>query len=86
MNDEQFIKVAATNVANFLRMPLGEIDPLRLLRMYSPLFHLLGGDRELMVHFLNTHNKHLDFCPAAFLTSEHHMKKITVYLESHAYR
>jgi len=69
MTDEQkFLEKIATKAANILHMPLGEIDPAKLLHMYSCLSVLFGGDEELMIHWLNTHNKHLGFNPGAHLT------------------
>jgi hypothetical protein len=69
MTDEQkFLKKIATKAANILHMPLGEIDPAKLLHMYSCLSVLFGGDEELMIHWLSTHNKHLGYCPGAHLT------------------
>lgn len=69
MTDEQkFLEKIATKAANILHMPLGEIDPAKLLHMYSCLSVLFGGDEELMIHWLNTHNKHLGYCPGAHLT------------------
>jgi hypothetical protein len=69
MTDEQkFLEKIATKAANILHIPLGEIDPAKLLHMYSCLSVLFGGDEELMMHFLNTHNKHLGYCPGAHLT------------------
>ena len=65
---EELLKNAATKAANILHMPLGEIDPTQLLRMYSCLYVLFGGDDELMIHWISTHNKHLGYCPAAHLT------------------
>jgi hypothetical protein len=65
---EELLKNAATKVANILHMPLGDIDPTQLLRMYSCLYVLFGGDDELMIHWISTHNKHLGYCPAAHLT------------------
>ena len=41
----------------------------------------LEGDDELMIHWLSTHNKHLGYCPGAYLTSEYHMNKILGYLQ-----
>ena len=81
MTDEEFLKKTATKAANALHMPLGDIEPLKMLEMFSCLHTLLGGDDELMRHWLNTHNKHLKFCPGAYLTSEHHMNKILGYLQ-----
>jgi len=65
---EELLKNAATKAANILHMPLGDIDPTQLLRMYSCLYVLFGGDDELMIHWISTHNKHLGYCPAAHLT------------------
>ena len=68
MTDEEFLKRIATKAANILHMPLGDIDPAKLLHMYSCLSVLFGGDEELMMHWLNQHNKHLGYCPGAHLT------------------
>ena len=81
MNDEQFLKQTATKVANILHMPLGDIEPIKLIQMVVCLDILLGGDDELMRHWVNTHNNHLKFCPGAYLTSEYHMNKILGYLQ-----
>ena len=82
MTDEQFLKETATRAANALRMPLGDIEPLKMVEMFSCLHILLGGDDELMIHWVNTHNNHLKFCPGAYLTSEYHMNKILGYLDA----
>jgi hypothetical protein len=82
MTDEQkFLKKIATKAANILHMPLGEIDPAKLLHMYSCLSVLFGGDDELMIHWLSTHNKHLGYCPGAHLTDAR-MDDTIRYLES----
>ena len=82
MTDEQFLKQTATKVANILHMPLGDIEPIKLIQMVVSLDILLGGDKELMIHWVNTHNKHLGYCPGAYLTSEYHMDKILGYLDA----
>jgi hypothetical protein len=79
--DEEFILKTATKVANILHMPLGDIEPLKMLEMFSYLHILVGGDKELMIHFLNTHNKHLGYCPAAHLTDAR-MDDTIRYLEA----
>ena len=71
MTDEEFLKNTAQKAANILHMPLGDIDPAKLLHMYSCLSVLFGEDEELMMHWLNTHNKHLGYCPGAHLTDAH---------------
>jgi len=86
MTDEQFLKQTATKVANILHMPLGDIEPIKLIQMVVCLDILLGGDDELMRHWVNTHNNYLGFCPAARLTDEQSMSKIIGYLESMCYR
>ena len=68
MTDEEFLKQTATKVANILHMPLGDIEPGKLLQVFIRLDILLGGDKELMRHWLNTHNTHLGYCPGAHLT------------------
>ena len=68
MNDEEFLKKTATKAANALHMPLGDIEPGKLLQMFIRLDILFGGDKELMRHWVNTHNKHLGYCPGAHLT------------------
>ena len=82
MTDEEFLKRIATKAANILHMPLGDIDPAKLLHMYSCLSVLFGNDEELMMHWLSTYNNHLKFCPGAYLTSEYHMDKILGYLDA----
>ena len=91
MSEDEWIEEKAERVAKILHMPLGEIDPLQLLRMYVVLYDMLGlpddqerGD-EQMRWWLNTHNNHLGFCPAARLTDEQSMSKIIGYLEGMAY-
>ena len=82
ISDEEFLKQTATKVANILHMPLGDIEPIKLIQMVVSLDILLGGDKELMIHWVNTHNKHLGYCPGAYLTSEYHMNKILGYLDA----
>ena len=80
MTDEEFLKQTATKVANILHMPLGDIEPGKLLQVFIRLDILLGGDKELMRHWLNTHNTHLGYCPGAHLTDAR-MDDIIGYLE-----
>jgi hypothetical protein len=80
-SDEEFLKQTATKVANILHMPLGDIEPIKLIQMVVCLDILLGGDKELMIHWVNTHNKHLGYCPGAHLTDAR-MDDIIGYLEA----
>ena len=77
---EELLKTAAQKAANILHMPLGDIDPAKLLRMYSCLYVLFGGDDELMIHWVSSYNKHLKFCPGAHLTDAR-MNDTIRYLE-----
>jgi hypothetical protein len=82
MTDEQkFLEKIATKAANILHMSLGEIDPAKLLHMYSCLSVLFGSDEELMIHWISTYNNHLKFCPAAHLTDAR-MDDTIRYLEA----
>jgi hypothetical protein len=81
MTDEEFLKQTATKAANILHMPLGDIEPIKLLQMFLSLDILLGGDVELMRHWLNTHNNHLEYCPGAHLTDAR-MDDTIRYLEA----
>ena len=57
MTDEEFLKQTATKVANILHMPLGDIEPIKLIQMVVCLDILLGGDKELMIHWVNTQDR-----------------------------
>jgi hypothetical protein len=81
MTDAEFLKETATKVANILHMPLGDIEPIKLIQMVVCLDILLGGDKELMIHWVNTHNTHLGFNPAAHLTDAR-MDDTIRYLEA----
>ena len=78
--DEEFLKKTATKAANILHMPLGDIDPIKLLEMYSCLWVLFGEDEELMRHWLSTKNNHLGYCPGEHLTDSR-MDDILRYLQ-----
>ena len=91
MTDEEFLKEKAQKAAQILHIPLGEINPAQLLRMYVALYNLLGlpddeerGD-EQMRWWLNTHNNYLGFNPATRLHDRQSMEKIIGYLESMCY-
>jgi hypothetical protein len=91
MTDQEFLKEKAQKAAQILHIPLGEIDPVQLLRMYVALYNLLGlpddeerGD-EQMRWWLNTHNNYLGFNPATRLHDRQSMEQIIGYLEAMAY-
>ena len=72
----------AKKAAEDLHIPLnGCLNVNDLIRIYYSLHILMGGDAELMRHFLNTDNKHLGFNPAAKLCDEKSVQKLIGYLE-----
>jgi hypothetical protein len=75
--DEAFLKVS-----EILGVSVSEIDKIKFIQMYSLLYTIMGGDEELMRHWMNTHNTHLGFCPAARLTDGASFDRILGYLES----
>ena len=83
--DTELLDNVAYKITQILRIPVGEIDKIKFVYLYGLLYNLMGqgpdGD-ENMRHWLNTHNKHLDFCPASRLTDEASFDKIIRYLES----
>ena len=73
----------AKKASEELHIPLGGcLNVNDLIQIYYSLHILMGGDAELMRHFLNTHNKHLGFNPAAMLCDEKSVQKLIGYLES----
>ena len=89
--DQEILDNAVTKISRILRISVGEIDKLKFVYLYTLLYNMMGqgpdgqpceeGD-ENMRHWLNTHNNHLGFCPAARLTDEYSMRMIISYLES----
>jgi hypothetical protein len=89
--DKQILDNAALKVSQILRISVGEIDKIKFVYLYTLLYNMMGqgpdgnpceeGDLN-MRHWLNTHNTHLGFCPAARLTDVGSMCMIISYLES----
>lgn len=73
----------AKKASEVLHLPLnGGLSADNLIRIYYFLSVLSGGDEVIMRHWLNTHNSHLGFNPAAKLCDENSVQKIINYLES----
>lgn len=85
MTGQEILNNAALKVSQILHIPVGQIDKVKFVYLYTLLYNLMGqgpdGD-ENMRHWLNTFNKHLNFYPAAQLHDEGSMQKIIGYLES----
>jgi len=47
MTNQEFLKEKAQKAAQILHIPLGEIDPVQLLRLYVVLYDMLGLPDEL---------------------------------------
>jgi hypothetical protein len=75
--DEAFLKVS-----EILGVSVSEIDKIKFIQMYSLLYTIMGGDEELMRHWMNNKNTHLGFCPANELTDGASFDRILGYLES----
>ena len=83
--DEEILKSAADKITQILRIPHTNIDTLKFVILFSVLYIAVGqgeDGEENMRWWLNTHNSHLNFCPAARLTDEASLDKIIAYLES----
>jgi hypothetical protein len=77
---EYAIKISK-EMAKIMNIKLGNIEPVNLIRVYCSLYALVGGDAELMIHWLNTENKHLNFIPVKKLNDTSSIKKIINYLD-----
>ena len=83
--DEEILQNAADKITQILRIPHTHIDTLKFIELFTLLYTAVGqgeDGEENMRHFLNTHNKHLDFCPAARLTDDASLDRIIAYLQS----
>jgi hypothetical protein len=80
--DTEILDEAALKVSEILGVSVSEIDKIKFIQMYSLLYTIMGGDEELMRHWINTKNKHLGFCPANELTDGASFDRILGYLES----
>jgi hypothetical protein len=86
MTDKELLQQAADKASAILRIPHRYIDTVKFVRLYSLLHTMVGGDEENMRWWLDTHCKHLGFCPAARLTDERSLDKIIAYLETYVDR
>jgi hypothetical protein len=80
--DIEILDEAALKVSEILGVSVSEIDKIKFIQMYSLLYTIMGGDEELMRHWINTKNKHLGFCPVDELTDGASFDRILGYLES----
>ena len=82
MDSQELLNSTTLKISQILHLSYGEIDKNQLVVLYSQLHVLFSGNEEHMRFWLNTHNKHLNFCPAAYLTDNNYLKKIIKYLDS----
>jgi hypothetical protein len=80
--DTEILDEAALKVSEILGVSVSEIDKIKFIQMYSLLYTIMGGDEELMRHWMNNKNTHLGFCPANELTDGASFDRILGYLES----
>jgi hypothetical protein len=80
--DTEILDEATLKVSEILGITVSEIDKIKFIQMYSLLYTIMGGDEELMRHWMNNKNTHLGFCPVDELTDEASFDRILGYLES----
>jgi hypothetical protein len=80
--DTEILDEAALKVSEILGITVSEINKIKFIQMYSLLYTIMGGDEELMRHWINTFNSHLNFCPVDELTDGASFDRILGYLES----
>lgn len=87
IDDEELLFKAAGEVVKILGLgPEALIpDPLQLIRLYDNLATMLGGDEELMRHWMGEKNKHLGFEPCMQVHNEEHLCEMNGYLEGLRY-
>ena len=79
--DQEILDNAALKVSEILDVSVGQIDKTKFVYFYTLLYEQMGGDEELMRHWMNTHNKHLGFCPVDELANRASFDRILGYLE-----
>lgn len=82
MDSQELLDSTSLKISQILHLSYGEIDKNQLVVLYSQLHVIFGGNEEHMRLWLNTHDKNLNFCPAAYLTDNNYLKKIIKYLDS----
>ena len=82
MDSQELLDSTTLKISQILHLSYGQIDKNQLVVLYSLLNILYGGNEEHMRLWLNTHNKNLNFCPAAYLTDNNYLKKIIKHLDS----
>jgi hypothetical protein len=80
--DQEILDEATLKVSEILDVSVGQIDKIKFIQMYSLLYTIMGGDDELMRHWMRNKNTHLGFCPIDELTDEASFDRILGYLES----
>ena len=87
IDDEKLLSKAAGEVVKILGLgPEAPIpDTLQLICLYDNLATILGGDEELMRHWMGEKNKHLGFEPRMQVHNEEHLCEMNGYLEGLRY-
>jgi len=85
MSDFDFIKTSANKAGKILNLSQW-FDDLELLRIYKYLHISVGGDKQLMNHWMHTQNTLLDGVPASLITTEKGIRDVMGELEFNVYR
>ena len=80
--NEEILDAAAIKASEILGVPHTHLDKTMFLYFFTLLHERFGGDEELMRHWIDTYNKHLNFCPGVQLTDNVTLDKVIAYLES----
>lgn len=87
--DEQIVNDAFTRAKRNLDICVtyeNVEQKLLFLRAIKALDTLMGGDNELMKHWMHNHNNHLRFTPSQVISDEDNLYTITNYLEGFSER
>ena len=79
-SNSEIVNQAYNRVLEKLNLSNITCDKFAILRIYTLLHCMLGGDLELMQHWLTTHNKHLGYVPVDKLNKDY--EYIENYLQS----
>jgi len=80
-SDQEIIESAALKASQVLHISSSYIDPIDLIRLYALLATVFGDHEGNMIHWLNTHNLALGFCPAARLTDKSSLNNVLLHLK-----
>jgi Protein of unknown function (DUF2384) len=85
MSDFDFVKKSANKAGEILCLNQW-FDDLDFLRIYKYLHISVGGDEQLMNHWMHTQNRILEGVPANLITTEKGIREVLDELRYNVYR